>query len=94
MFGAFLLSQHGIVAAPAEPVTARIARGGASAFGAAMLAALWAYKGWANVAMVAGEIEKPERNIPRALIYGMLLVIVVYLSRTSRTSTRFRSAKC
>ena len=29
--------------------------------------------------MVAGEIEKPERNVPRALIYGMLLVIVVYL---------------
>jgi basic amino acid/polyamine antiporter, APA family len=29
--------------------------------------------------MMAGEIEKPERNIPRALIYGMLLVILVYL---------------
>jgi APA family basic amino acid/polyamine antiporter len=29
--------------------------------------------------MVAGEIEKPERNIPRALIYGMLIVILVYL---------------
>jgi APA family basic amino acid/polyamine antiporter len=28
---------------------------------------------------VAGEIEKPERNIPRALIYGMLIVILVYL---------------
>jgi APA family basic amino acid/polyamine antiporter len=44
-----------------------------------MLAALWAYQGWANVSMVAGEIEKPERNVPRALIYGMLLVILVYL---------------
>ena len=44
-----------------------------------MLAALWAYQGWANVSMVAGEIEKPERNVPRALIYGMLLVIRVYL---------------
>jgi APA family basic amino acid/polyamine antiporter len=29
--------------------------------------------------MMAGEIEKPERNVPRALIYGMLLVILVYL---------------
>ena len=28
---------------------------------------------------LAGEIDKPERNIPRALIYGMLLVIAVYL---------------
>jgi APA family basic amino acid/polyamine antiporter len=60
-------------------VTARIAPGGATAFGAAMLAALWAYNGWSNVAMVAGEIDKPERNIPRALIYGMLIVIAVYL---------------
>lgn len=50
-----------------------------TAFGAAMLAALWAYQGWSNVSMVAGEIEKPERNVPRALIYGMLLVILVYL---------------
>jgi APA family basic amino acid/polyamine antiporter len=50
-----------------------------TAFGAAMLAALWAYQGWSNVAMVSGEIEKPERNVPRALIYGMLVVIGVYL---------------
>lgn len=77
--GALLLSHTGSWQHLKEPVTARIASGGASAFGAAMLAALWAYQGWANVAMVAGEIDKPERNIPRALIYGMLLVIVVYL---------------
>jgi APA family basic amino acid/polyamine antiporter len=79
VLGALLLSHTGSWQHLKEPVTARIASGGASAFGAAMLAALWAYQGWANVAMVAGEIDKPERNIPRALIYGMLLVIVVYL---------------
>jgi basic amino acid/polyamine antiporter, APA family len=77
--GALVLSRTGSWQHLKEPVTARIASGGASAFGAAMLAALWAYQGWANVAMVAGEIDKPERNIPRALIYGMLLVIAVYL---------------
>ena len=44
-----------------------------------MLAALWAYQGWSNLPMVAGEIEKPERNVPRALIFGMLIVILVYL---------------
>lgn len=79
VLGAFLLSRTGSWQHLKEPVTARIASGGVSAFGAAMLAALWAYQGWANVAMVAGEIDKPERNVPRALIYGMLLVIVVYL---------------
>lgn len=76
---ALLLSRSGSWQHMREPVTARIASGGASAFGAAMLAALWAYNGWSNVAMVAGEIDKPERNLPRALIYGMFLVIAVYL---------------
>ena len=79
VLGAFLLSHTGSLQHLRKPVTAQAASGGMAAFGAAMLAALWAYQGWANVAMVAGEIEKPERNVPRALIYGMLLVIVVYL---------------
>ena len=49
------------------------------AFGAAMLAALWAYDGWNNMPMAAGEIEKPERNVPRALMVGMIVVIAIYL---------------
>ncbi|HEY3747179.1 MAG TPA: amino acid permease [Gemmatimonadaceae bacterium] len=77
--GALFLSHTGSWQHLKTPATARTASGGMSAFGAAMLAALWAYQGWSNVAMVAGEIDKPERNVPRALIYGMLLVIVVYL---------------
>jgi basic amino acid/polyamine antiporter, APA family len=77
--GAFLLSRSGSWDHLRAPVTTGVASGGMTAFGAAMLAALWAYQGWANVSMVAGEIEKPERNVPRALIYGMLLVILVYL---------------
>jgi APA family basic amino acid/polyamine antiporter len=75
--GVFLFSHTGSWKNLRAPTPA--AAGGFSAFGAAMLAALWAYQGWANVAMVAGEIEKPERNIPRALIYGMAIVICVYL---------------
>jgi APA family basic amino acid/polyamine antiporter len=78
VLGAFLLSRIGSWQHLRAPVTPGIG-GGMGAFGAAMLAALWAYQGWANVAMVAGEIEKPERNVPRALIFGMLIVIVVYL---------------
>lgn len=50
-----------------------------TSFGAAMIAALWAFQGWSNMTMVAGEIEKPQRNVPRGLIYGMLLVLGVYL---------------
>jgi basic amino acid/polyamine antiporter, APA family len=48
-------------------------------FGAAMLAALWAYNGWNNLPMAAGEVRDPGRNIPRALIGGMLVVLTVYL---------------
>lgn len=49
------------------------------AFGAAMLAALWAYDGWNNMPLAAGEVKNPERNVPRALIFGMIVVVAVYL---------------
>jgi len=51
---------------------------GFPAFGAAMLAALWAYDGWNNMPMAAGEVKEPGRNIPRALIGGMFIVLLVY----------------
>ena len=53
--------------------------GGISAFFAALVAALWAYDGWNNVTMVAGEIREPQRNLPRALTFGTLAVVVIYL---------------
>jgi APA family basic amino acid/polyamine antiporter len=52
---------------------------GMSAFGVAMLSALWAYDGWNNMPMAAGEVENPGRNIPRGLIIGMFIVLTVYL---------------
>lgn len=79
VLGALLLSKSGSWSHLSKPVTADLPPSGIGAFGAAMIASLWAYQGWSNLPMVAGEIEKPERNIPRALIYGMLIVIVVYL---------------
>lgn len=51
---------------------------GFSAFGAAMLAALWAFDGWNNLPMVAGEIEKPSRNIPLALGVGTFIILIIY----------------
>jgi APA family basic amino acid/polyamine antiporter len=50
-----------------------------SAFGLATVSALWAYDGWNNLSMVAGEVESPQRNIPRALIVGSLVVGGVYI---------------
>lgn len=53
---------------------------GWSAFGAAMLAALWAYDGWNNMPMAAGEIRDPGKNIPRALGLGMFLILGLYVA--------------
>lgn len=56
------------------------ARAGLAGFFAALVAALWAYDGWNNVSMVSGEIRDPQRNLPRALVYGTGLVVVIYLA--------------
>jgi basic amino acid/polyamine antiporter, APA family len=59
-------------ATPAVPLTA-------AGFFAALVGALWAYDGWNNVSMVASEIRHPQRNLPRALIWGTAAVIGIYL---------------
>ena len=51
----------------------------ASAFGFAMLAALWAFSGWQYLPMTAAEVRDPDRNVPRAVIGGGLLVAALYL---------------
>jgi basic amino acid/polyamine antiporter, APA family len=52
---------------------------GITGFSAAMLGALWGYDGWNNLTLVAGEVKDPQRNIPRALIGGMFLIITLYV---------------
>jgi amino acid transporter len=47
--------------------------------GVALVAVLWAYDGWADATYVAGEVRDPERSLPRALIGGFAVVVVVYL---------------
>jgi APA family basic amino acid/polyamine antiporter len=55
------------------------AMGGVGGFAAAMLGALWAYDGWSNLTIVAGEVENPQKNVPKALIGGMLIIITLYV---------------
>ncbi|HET9088286.1 MAG TPA: APC family permease [Acidobacteriaceae bacterium] len=55
-------------------------KGGVTGFTVAMIAALWAYDGWNDLNMVAGEIKRPERSIPLALIVGVGLVAVLYMA--------------
>jgi len=51
---------------------------GFSSFGAMVLAALWAYDGWNNLPMAAGEVREPARNLPRAIVGGSLVVFAIY----------------
>jgi basic amino acid/polyamine antiporter, APA family len=50
-----------------------------SAFGLAMISALWAYDGWVDVTLVAGEFRDPRRMVPRSLFIGTAAVIVLYI---------------
>lgn len=47
--------------------------------GVALVAALWAYDGWADLTFMAGEVKDPARTFPRALTSGVLVVAGVYL---------------
>ncbi len=49
-----------------------------SAAGVAFIAVIWGYEGWVYVPWVAGEVRDPERNIPRALVFGVLAVLFIY----------------
>jgi amino acid transporter len=53
---------------------------GLSPFLLAMVAILWAYDGWADLAFVGGEVKNPQSILPRALLIGTLTVVVLYLA--------------
>jgi len=65
-----------------NPATVNLDTGFTSIFLAFILAmsgAFWAYDAWVNVTYLAGEIRDAQRNLPRALIIGILIVIAVYI---------------
>jgi len=52
----------------------------ASALGVGLIAVFWAYDGWVYITWVAGEVQEPRRNVPRAMVLGIIVVAVVYLA--------------
>ncbi len=50
-----------------------------AAFGVGMIAALWTYDGWYGLTFSAGELRRPERDLPLGLIGGTAAVVVMYL---------------
>jgi APA family basic amino acid/polyamine antiporter len=76
-----------VVSEPAHPpktqylsplFPAKWAEVGWGSYCVALVAVLWAYNGWMNIAPVAGEVREPSRNIPLSLVAGVLILIVLY----------------
>lgn len=52
---------------------------GITAFGLAMIGVLWSFGGWHHTSFLAGEAKNSNRNIPRAMVYGTIIVLLVYI---------------
>lgn len=48
-------------------------------WGLALIAVLWAYDGWVDVTLVAGEVKDPEKNLHLSLVFSMVIIIAIYL---------------
>jgi len=51
-----------------------------SALGVGMIAVFFAYDGWVYITWVAGEVKEPRRNVPLAMVLGVLAVGVIYIA--------------
>jgi APA family basic amino acid/polyamine antiporter len=51
-----------------------------SALGVGLIAVFWAYDGWVYITWVAGEVKEPRRNVPLAMVLGVLVVGAIYLA--------------
>ena len=50
-----------------------------SGLSTAFLGVLWAYHGWMDLGPIAGEVKRPQRNLPIAFIVGIGIVIALYV---------------
>ncbi len=60
----------------APPIDAGVAIAGVMA---ALVPAFFAYGGWQHALWISGEVREPRRTLPRAIVGGVVLVVVVYL---------------
>lgn len=50
-----------------------------SLFGLALISVMWAYDGFADLTFASGEVTDPQRNLPRAIVFGTIAIILIYL---------------
>ena len=48
-------------------------------FGLTLISVMWAYDGFADLTFASGEVADPQRNLPRSIIIGTVLIIAIYL---------------
>ena len=77
--GIVLIFGNGSTANWVEPINTAPAGSLVGPFGVALVATLWAYKGWEAVTFSAGEIKNPQRNLPLGLLAGLALAIGLYI---------------
>src|SRR6266853_1381792 len=72
---------HHFTAAPEQSLNLGLSSGQLiSAFGVALIAVFWAYDGWVYITWVAGEVKEPRRNVPLAMVLGVLVVGAIYIA--------------
>ena len=70
-----LFSERSAAAMSPLPLT-----GGMTAVGLAMVPVLFAYSGWQTSSFMTAELKEPARTLPRGLIVGVLVVVVLYVA--------------
>jgi amino acid transporter len=69
---------HARVAFDFPPGAFRFSTGFAAGLGSAMLIAMYDFMGYYDICYVAGEVRRPERTIPRSILYSVAAVAVIY----------------
>jgi APA family basic amino acid/polyamine antiporter len=80
LVGLALVTRRGDVANFLPIAPGQVSMGLATAIGLSMISTLFAYDGWQFVSFMAGEVRDPGRTLPRAIILGVIIVIVIYVS--------------
>ncbi|MBU3144158.1 amino acid permease [Clostridium sp. CF012] len=76
----FIIIALGLIKGTAHSFSLPVGTTAAGAgFGAAMLGTLWAYDGWVGVGNIAGELKNPKKDIPKSIITGLVVIIIVYV---------------
>ncbi|MGE5231720.1 MAG: APC family permease, partial [Deltaproteobacteria bacterium] len=77
--GLAAVSLRGLPAAPLAPAAPGGERATLVSLGSALVPVLFTYGGWQQTNFLAEEIVEPEKNLPRALLLGVAVVVAVYL---------------